>query len=76
MATKGFGKVASAKASKPEIYTLMHHGVDGCVRALRVEASSRKQALKKFNLFINLLNLCLGDATDQQILDRIDRGEV
>jgi hypothetical protein len=76
MGGRGFGKVVSAKTSKPEIYTLMHSGVDGCVRVLQVEATSRKQALKKFNLFIDLLNACLGDATDQQILNRIDGGEV
>ncbi len=76
MGFKGFGKTQAlpvkpkGKKAKDKLqsYTLCHVGRDGVVRILELQARSDEQAFKKFSAFIDVLNLYLSDATDQQIL--------
>ncbi len=81
MSRRGFGKSPQAlpvrakgkKArGKLEEYVLIHHGRDGNVRVLRLRASSLAEASRKFNVFVDTLNLCLSQASDEEILRFIE----
>ncbi len=86
MTGRGFAKPSQAlpvrakgkKAAKDqfESYTLCHLGKDGVFRTLKLKAKSQREALKKFSIFIDTLNLCLSDATDEQILDFLSRNAI
>jgi len=77
MSSRGFGKSpqtlpvrAKGKKAKGKLeeYVLIHHGRDGNVRVLKLKASSLAEASRKFNIFIDTLNLCLSQASDEEIL--------
>jgi hypothetical protein len=69
---QGFGKPSQAlpvKAKgKLQNYTMEHLGSDGVVRSVRLKARSKTEALDKFQVFVQVLELCLSDADDKQIL--------
>jgi len=83
MSRKGFCKPkqkAKKVSGKLENYTLCHLGADGVVRSLEIKAKSREQAFRKFNIFLDILDLCCVGASDEEILDftkknPIDGGE-
>ena len=77
MTGKGFAKASQALTVKPkgkkpkhklESYTLCHLGKDGVFRTLELKAKSEKEALRKFNAFLDVLELCLAGVYDQEIL--------
>ena len=79
MRGRGFCKEKAHPRSKPkqkakkvkgklDEYVLIHHGRDGNVRVLRLKATSLAEASRKFNIFIDTLNLCLSQASDEEIL--------
>jgi hypothetical protein len=79
MGGKGFSKEKAHPPSKPkqkakkvkgklDEYVLIHHGLDGNVRVLRLKATSLAEASRKFDIFINTLNLCLSQASDEELL--------
>jgi hypothetical protein len=86
MSRRGFGKSPQAlpirakgkKAAKDKLesYTLCHLGKDGVFRTLKLKAKSQKEALRKFSIFINTLNLCLSGATDEEILSFLDQNPI
>ncbi len=84
MSRRGFGKTqalpvkAKGKKAKDKLqnYTLCHVGRDGVLRILELEARSDEEAFKKFSSFIDVLNLFLSDATDQQILNFIEQNPI
>ena len=82
MDSKGFGKTQALKPKgkkakgKLESYTLCHFGRDGVFRTLKLKAKSQKEALRKFSIFIDTLNLCLSDATDEEILNFLDQNPI
>jgi len=67
---------AKKVGGKLENYTLCHVGTDGVIRTLEVEAKSQKQAFKKFNIFLNILDLYSAGASDEQILDFIKQNPI
>ena len=80
MSPRGFGKSPQAlpvrAKDKLESYTLCHLGKDGVFRSLKLKAKSQKEALRKFSIFIDTLNLCLSDATDEEILNFLDQNPI
>ena len=78
---KGFGKPGvtlppkrkSKKAKGKQQYILIHHGSDECPRELRLEANSLAEATRKFNIYLDLRDLYLAGATDEQLLDHMER---
>ena len=86
MSPRGFGKSPQAlpvrakgkKAAKDKLesYTLCHLGKDGVFRSLKLKAKSQKEALRKFNIFLDVLELCLAEAPDEEILSFIQRNPI
>jgi hypothetical protein len=85
MSGQGFGKTsqtlpvkAKGKKGKDKLqsYSLCHVGRDGVVRILELEAKSDEQAFKKFSAFVDILNLYLSNATDEEILNFIERNPI
>jgi hypothetical protein len=77
MSGRGFGKPLQALPVKPKgkraddkfkSYTLCHFGRDGVFRSLELKAKSEQEAFRKFNVFLDVLELCLAGASDQEIL--------
>ena len=77
MTGKGFAKASQASTVKPkrkkaknklQSYTLCHFGRDGVFRSLELKAKSEQEAFRKFNVFLDVLELCLAGASDQEIL--------
>jgi hypothetical protein len=82
---KRFGKPGVTLSSKRkrkkikdklETYTLCHLGADGVVRTLEVKARSQQEAFKKFNNFLNILDLCYAGASDEQIASFIQKNPI
>jgi len=81
MSRRGFGKPLQTLPVKPkgkkakgkQQYILIHHGSDGCLRELRLEANSLAEATRKFNIYLDLRDLYLAGATDEQLLDHMER---
>jgi hypothetical protein len=82
---KGFGKPGVTLSSKRkrkkikgklENYTLCHLGADGVVRTLEVKAESQEQGFKKFNTFLDILDLCYAGASDEQIESFIQKNPI
>jgi hypothetical protein len=82
MSGRGFGKPLQALPVKPkgkkargkfEEYVLIHHGRDGNVRVLKLKATSLAEASRKFNIYLDLRDLYLAGATDEQLLDHMER---
>ena len=77
---KGFGKPGVALSSKrkrkkikgEQEYLLIHHGSDGCPCGLRLEADSLAEATRKFSIYLDLRDLYLAGATDEQLLDHME----
>ena len=67
---------AEKVGGKPESYTLCHLGTDGVVRTLEVEAKSRNEAFRKFNIFLNILDLYHAGASDEQIVSFIEKNPI
>ena len=85
MSGKGFSKTpqtlpVKAKRKKPkdklESYTLCHVGRDGISRILELKARSHKEALRKFNIFVGLLDLRLSGASDEELLNFIEQNTI
>jgi hypothetical protein len=84
MSGQGFGKVKTLPVAgkgkktkgKLENYTLCHLGADGVVRTLEVKAESQRQAFRKFNSFLDILDLCYVGASDEEILDFIKKNPI
>ena len=85
MSGKGFSKAAQAlpvkaKRKKPkdklQSYTLCHFGRDGVSRILKLKAKSQKEALRKFNIFVDVLDLCLSEASDEEILSFMEANPI
>jgi hypothetical protein len=68
---RGFGKAAQAlpvKAKgKLQNYTMQHLGIDGLVRVVRLKARSKSEALEKFRVFVETLELCLAGVSDEEL---------
>jgi hypothetical protein len=68
---RGFGKAAqgfSVKAKgKLEDYTMEHLGSDGVLRSLCLKARSKTEALEKFRIFVETLELCLAGVGDEEL---------
>jgi hypothetical protein len=62
------GRGFCRRKPKLESYTLCHVGADGVVRTLEVQAKCQTEALRKFNVFLNILNLYHAGASDEQVL--------
>ena len=62
----------SKKAKGKQQYTLIHHGSDGCPCELRLEANSLAEATRKFNIYLELRDLYLAGATDEQLLNHME----
>jgi hypothetical protein len=82
MSSRGFGKSpqalpvrAKGKKAKGKFqeYVLIHHGRDGNVRVLKLKATSLAEASRKFNIYLDLRDLYLAGATDEQLLDHMER---
>ena len=78
---KGFGKVqpptkAKQKAKNKGTYSLCHFGREGVIRVLDVPAKSDEEAARKFNAFLNVLDLCLSQASDEKILSFIEENPI
>ena len=85
MTGKGFAKASQALTVKPkgkkpkhklESYTLCHLGKDGVFRTLELKAKSQSEALRKFNIFLDVLELCLAEAPDEEILNFIEQNPI
>jgi hypothetical protein len=86
MTGRGFAKPSQAlpvrakgkKAAKDKLesYTLCHLGKDGVFRTLKLKAKSQREALRKFSIFLDVLELCLAEAPDEQILDFLHRNPI
>ena len=85
MSRRGFAKPSQtlpvrAKGKKAKVklesYTLCHLGTDGVVRTLEVEAKSQAEAFKKFNTFLDILDLYHAGASDEQIVSFIQRNPI
>jgi hypothetical protein len=84
MGFKGFGKTQAlpvkpkGKKAKDQLqsYTLCHVGRDGVVRILELQARSDEEAFKKLSAFVDVLNLFLSNAADEEILDFIERNPI
>ncbi len=85
MSGKAFSKTpqalpVKAKRKNPkdklESYTLCHFGRDGISRILKLKAKSQKAALRKFNIFVNSLDLCLSEASDEELLNFIEQNPI
>ncbi len=70
------GKGKKAAQDKLQSYTLCHLGKDGVFRTLKLQAKSQKEAFRKFNIFLDVLELCLAEAPDEQILDFLHRNPI
>jgi hypothetical protein len=79
---KGFGKTqpstqAKGKARhKVKSYGLCHFGRDGVVRVLEVPAKSDKEAVKKCNAFLDILDLYLLGASDEELLNFVEQNPI
>jgi hypothetical protein len=77
---KRFGKPGVALSSKrkrkkikgKQEYLLIHHGSDGCPREVRLEANSLAEATRKFNIYLDLRDLYLAGATDEELLHHME----
>ena len=79
MSGKGFCKPkqkAKKVRGKLETYTLCHLGADGVVCTLEVKAESQEQAFRKFNTFLDILDLHHAGASDEQILSFIQKNPI
>jgi len=85
MSGKGFSKTlqalpVKAKRKKPkdklQSFTLCHFGRDGISRILELKAKSQREALRKFNIFVGLLDLRLSGASDEEFLKFIEQNPI
>ena len=74
---QGFGKAAQAlpvKAKgKLQNYTMQHLGIDGVVRSVPLKARSKTEALEKFRIFVETLELCLAGVGDEELQRFMER---
>jgi hypothetical protein len=49
-----------------------HLGSDGVLRSLCLKARSKTEALEKFRVFVQVLELCLAKAPDEKILQFVE----
>jgi exonuclease V gamma subunit len=79
---RGFGKAQPPSKGKQkakdklETYTLCHFGRDGVFRVLNLAAKSDEEATRKFNAFLDVLDLCLSQASDEEILSFIEENPI
>lgn len=74
---RGFGKAAQVSPArakgKLQGYTMQHLGIDGVVRVVRLKARSETEALEKFRVFVETLELCLAGVGDKELRRFMER---
>jgi hypothetical protein len=76
---RGFGKVQPSSKGKEKSksklteYTLLDLDRNGNVRVLRLMATCPNEATRKFNIYLELRDLYLSGASDEQLLAQMER---
>ena len=68
---EGFGKPAKSKSGSLKNYTFHHKSSDGCLDIVKIQASSREEAVKEFESFVRDLEFALSVAPDQEVWLRL-----